>query len=80
MCCSKTDAAGTGNWLFRREGEPVIGAEPLPEIVLDVLRIEVRVVIGRARLSDSLLDVGGDTLTNWSTPSIPSTRRKRAPS
>lgn len=41
---------------------------------------EVRVIIGRARLSDSLLDVGGDALRNWSTPSIPSTRRKRAPS
>jgi uncharacterized protein involved in outer membrane biogenesis len=36
----ETNAAGTGNWLFRREGEPVTGAEPMPEIVLDVLRIE----------------------------------------
>jgi uncharacterized protein involved in outer membrane biogenesis len=36
----ETEADGTGNWLFRREGEPVTGAEPMPEIVLDVLRIE----------------------------------------
>lgn len=36
----ETEAAGTGNWLFRGEGEPVTGAEPIPEIVLDVLRIE----------------------------------------
>lgn len=36
----ETDAAGTGNWVFGHEGEPVAGAGPVPEITLDVLRIE----------------------------------------
>ena len=36
----ETDAAGTGNWVFGHKDEPVAGAGPVPEITLDVLRIE----------------------------------------
>ena len=47
----ETDNAGTGNWVFRHEGGPVAEAETVPQIALDLLRIEDSQIIYRNRNS-----------------------------
>lgn len=59
----ETNAAGTGNWVFRDEGEPLPGAEPVPEIALDLLRIEDAQIAYRDGKSDQETQVGIARLT-----------------